>query len=323
VNHINHNDDNRYSSHHYNDQSDSDHRADHYDVDKYTDYSYEHSDNYGESRIDGFKADGFSVDESWIDETRVDPFSGDSIDSHDYRSEEHRDPDIYDYTPDRTGILYAEDFNDARPSERNRFTESLGKAGIGLAVAVFTVGFAAITVLASKPQLTPEEIVQMDGYKGQISNQTLYFNLASMRGCSSIKDCDGVVKSTGASPTADLTTRATQSALTSTKSGDSKSIASSNAANYHEIPAVAKTADNAEQRSTIQGVETGVWKVRQQWSIVRETPASGGAIVTSLDADTRVIVVNEVGEWREIATNPSKPKAIGYIHESLLQSVLP
>ena len=95
-------------------------------------------------------------------------------------TEHYRDPEIYEYSQDRAGDLLAEDFVDTQRKTRNRFTEAMGKVGITLALALLAVGVAAFTMFASKPTLTPAEIVQMEGYKGSIGRESIALDNASI-----------------------------------------------------------------------------------------------------------------------------------------------
>ena len=95
-------------------------------------------------------------------------------------TENYRDPEIYEYSQDRAGDLLAEDFVDTQRKTRNRFTEAMGKVGITLALALLAVGVAAFTMFASKPTLTPAEIVQMEGYKGSIGRESIALDNASI-----------------------------------------------------------------------------------------------------------------------------------------------
>ena len=95
-------------------------------------------------------------------------------------TENYRDPEIYEYSQDRAGDLLAEDFVDTQRKTRNRFTQAMGKVGITLALALLAVGVAAFTMFASKPTLTPAEIVQMEGYKGSIGRESIALDNASI-----------------------------------------------------------------------------------------------------------------------------------------------
>jgi hypothetical protein len=88
--------------------------------------------------------------------------------------------------------------------------------------------------------------------------------------------------------------------------------------NYLEIPAVATPATDGQ--SAVNGEP---WSVKKQWSIVRESPERNSPIVASLEADSRVTVIREIGEWKEVSTSRSDSKSVvtGYMHSSLLQPV--
>ena len=120
------------------------------------------------------------IDEPYGDENFGDEgFRDEHIDDMHY-TENYRDPEIYEYSQDRAGDLLAEDFVDTQRKTRNRFTQAMGKVGITLALALLAVGVAAFTMFASKPTLTPAEIVQMEGYKGSIGRESIALDNASI-----------------------------------------------------------------------------------------------------------------------------------------------
>ena len=270
-----------------------------------------------------YNEEGF-VEEPFVEEFYAEvPFSEEPFVEAQFRdehydetlyTEDYHGPEINEYTQDRAGALYAEDFDDAIHRTSNRFFQSLGKIGIGLAIALFAISFAVITVFASKPQMTPEEIVQMKGYKGPARDRTVFFNLASLRDCNNIDDdCDGVVKAS--LPNSSSQSDSTIEPPAQSTAYDSLALSS----NYREVPAVATPATQAS--STIAN-KSNQWKVRQQWSIVRETPARNGAIITSLVSDQHVTVIRKIGEWWEISTDDESTSVpLGFIHSSLLQPI--
>lgn len=229
--------------------------------------------------------------------------------SDNYYADTLRDPQIYEYSHESSGALSAADFHDTQRGGKNQFALAAGKIGARLAIALFTIGFAAVTIIASKPQMTPEEIVQMEGYKGPARDRTLFFNLASLRECGDINDCDGVVKAN--TETNQPKTGSTDKTAFRTGSADSDTM------NYREIPAVAARQTNSDAGNSF----AGTWTVKEQWSNVRETPDISGAIVTSLAAERRVTIVNRVGDWYEISTEDAASKPLGFIHSSLLQRI--
>ena len=151
-------------------------------------YSEEHypAERYSEERYpeERYSEERYS-EERYIDEPYGAEYSGDEgfrdehIDDMHY-TEHDRDPEIYEYSQDRAGDLLAEDFVDTQRKTRNRFTEAMGKVGITLALALLAVGVAAFTMFASKPTLTPAEIVQMEGYKGSIGRESIALDNASI-----------------------------------------------------------------------------------------------------------------------------------------------
>ena len=293
--------------------------SDSYVDERYSDARYVEEHLLEDAYIEDFYIEEPNVEEFYSDEAISDDEFRDEHFNEMHNTEHYRDPEIHEYSQDRAGVLLAEDFVDTQYKARNRFTKLLGKIGVSLALALLAIGAAAFTMFANKPHLTPAEIVQLDGYKGQVKGKTLYFNLASLRGCDSIDDCDGVVKtgSQNKSAHSDLSNSTVEGLGTTRQAAGRESVTRENTSKYREIPAVA--TPESQTAGTSKGKDNQ-WKVRQQWSIVRETPARNGAIVSSLEVDQRVTVIKKNGEWYEITTDDnSSSEPLGFMHKSLLQ----
>jgi hypothetical protein len=314
----------QFTDNHYSDEQPRDYRPSNYRPSDHRyndrDYQYANDSYHGEESRDAydsdvdvyeqdFDVDGFN-DHTDTFETQI--FEDRHLDSREFESTDYAgtghttnelvDPAFNDYAHGQAGALYDEDFKDVGRSSRNRFTASLGKIAAGSAIALFTIGVAALTMFASKPQLTPAEIVQMEGYQGTERTRSIYFNLASLRDCNTIQDCDGVIQANGSD------------SQTKTTYGSNRESME----NYLEIPAVATPSTDGQ--SAVNGEP---WSVKKQWSIVRESPERNSPIVASLEADSRVTVIREIGEWKEVSTSRSDSKSVvtGYMHSSLLQPV--
>ena len=269
------------------------------DADYYTDQfdaEYDHADDYAPDYY-----------ESAQDEQEYHPHSYDSGYAHEY-DDRQREPIIHAHPYNAPDALRAEDFYDTSHQSNNRLAKSLGKIGVGITAVAFILAFSAITIIASKPQLTPAEIVQMDGYQGSDTgkSQTMYFNLASLRDCDNTEDCEGIISANDtAANSADRTANST--AQSAPRNVD-----------YREIPAVAITSN--PQTAPTAAIESSTRLVRQQWSIVRDQPDMSGAIITSLAANKRVEVIDQIGDWYQIRHESAGGSRTGYMHQSLLQA---
>ena len=275
--------------------------------------SEHHSEEFQNDEF--YSSDHYSDDHYSAGEYQNTPDAGTWSDTH-YASREYRDdahdpyinsdyyqPEPNDYQQNIAGDLRAEDFYDANHYKSNRVAASVGKFSIGVALSVLTLGVSTLVWFASKPPMTPAQIVQMEGYKGAgPQNRTAIFNLASLRGCVSMADCDlkqNVVSQTGTDARSD--SKSTMETVSQVKIG--------------EIPAAATPGANSGNPTH--------WIVRKQWSLVREAPNMSGAIVSSLTANSRVAVTRQIGEWAEVASiskdDSSALRVMGYMHQSLLQ----
>lgn len=192
----------------------------------------------------------------------------------------------------------------------------------GIAGMLALIGFLA---LSSKPDLSPEEIIAMEGYGGEQKTKTL-FNLAGLRNCEDGTDCGY----TGGTQTNPVTAASGESASrpeiqTNTVSGITEAV-SERFITVQEIPATNTTvnqvnfAANGEtdtgnnDLSRFQEVDL---IVQQQWSNVRRSPDINSGILTSLAEGTSVTMIAESGQWFEVEVS-GRQRVRGYMHRSTL-----
>ena len=190
-------------------------------------------------------------------------------------------------------------------------------AGIaGVASFLGLVGFLA---LSSTPDLSPEEIIAMEGYEGEQRKKTPY-NLASFHDCNAGPDCNNTALLESDPTTATRTTGDTTEIVNSSNEGNIvvREI-------VQEIPATTSTANTVSDSSLtsvpvissddFSAVSDSGLVVLQQWSNVRGTPGINGSILTSLAQGTNVTKIGEVGNWVEVETN-GRRQVTGYMHRS-------
>ena len=192
----------------------------------------------------------------------------------------------------------------------------------GLAGILGLIGFLAIS---SVPDLSPEEIIAMEGYAGEQTTKTP-FNLASLRNCDAGADCSNAVN-TEIIPITSTSDRTAGNPVT--RNASEINIARNNSEttdspqeNYREIPAAVSTAVSVTEnktagRSTTRSPDfsNSDLVVLQQWSNVRGTPDINGEILTSLAKGANVIKISQAGSWIEVQVAGRK-QVTGYMHRS-------
>ena len=180
-----------------------------------------------------------------------------------------------------------------------------GVAGIGGILVL--IGFLAVS---SAPDLSPEEIIAMEGYGGEQQVKTP-FNLASLRDCDSGADCDYTTETTIVSVTSTSTSALVSSTNDIEADTDRNITESVNERNalITEIPAAQIVAN------TSTGNAGNNLVVLQQWSNVRGRPDINGEILTSLAEGTDVTKIGQTGQWIEVEVNGRK-RVTGYMHRS-------
>lgn len=223
-----------------------------------------------------------------------------------------------------------EDISHARHS--NLATTLAGFAGV-----VAMLGLIGFLALSSKPELSPQEIIAMEGYAGEQPTKTP-FNLASLRDCEASDDCAEDQRTT-VTPT--VATTAGITPITTTSSTDARVWVSSNTdsdsgytdagyAEFTEIPAATNSfSTNGQIQVTSTDSDTpggdtgfsdtvfeggGTLEVLQQWSNVRSAPNIDGEILVSLAQGKTVTRLSEVGQWVEVEVD--ERGVIGYMHRS-------
>ena len=215
----------------------------------------------------------------------VDPYLGSADDSHRV---------VMDAEYDRSFDYYdLEDFS--RPKNNKAIAKLAFTTGIVASVAL--LGGMAISTI---PELSPADIISMDGYVGQAEHKTPH-NLKQIVGTADKKTFAPV------SMTTDIIDAATTGNVDS----------SLEMSPLLEIPAVtvqSSTANIEATESTDLPIEL---RVSQQWSNVRNEPSTNGAILRSLDIGVTVKVLSKKGEWFEIFV-PDSRGTIGFMHRSTL-----
>ena len=191
---------------------------------------------------------------------------------------------------------------------------------------------ALIGLLAwsSIPDLSPVEIIAMDGYEGEQPTKTP-FNLASLHDCDVGTECAEALKAkvtpvTAESPTETITQATTDiapdaSTQTTTTAITTRIIQSSDAVTnfgaisgeieFLEIPA-------ANTRPTVNSSDAQINDtliVLQQWSNVRGRPDIYGKILVSLAEGKTVTKIGQTGRWIEVRVD-ERPSVTGYMHRS-------
>jgi len=182
----------------------------------------------------------------------------------------------------------------------------------GIAAVVAMVLLAGLLAFSTVPDLSPEDIISMQGYAGEQPTKTP-FNLASLRDCTDIENCKEAATAT---ITLDNSETASEvKTFTNTQEVILTSSASTNSSGGYievdEIPTIS-TTPNVE---FIKDSNPNTLTVLKQWSNVRSSPDINASIVKSLAAGTRVTQLSESGNWIEIVTGKQN-NIVGYMHRS-------
>ncbi len=216
-------------------------------------------------------------------------------------------------------------YNDAdlRDVDRTKIS-NYGTTLAGFAGVAAMLGLIGFLALSSAPDLTPEEIIAMQGYAGEQPIKTP-FNLASLRDCDNQADCT-TGETVAITSNADLTSQTTAEtgvipiAQTTTILNPIPTNANSDYIELQEIPAANTTYSDFTVESDSTTYSTGTdenqaLQVLQQWSNVRREPNTDGAIITSLAIGTDVTMLSQSGEWYEISLN-DRNFITGFMHRS-------
>ncbi len=235
--------------------------------------------------------------------------------------------------------------HDLQDIERARHS-TLKRTIAGFAGLTGILGLIGFLAVSSAPDLSPEEIIAMEGYAGEQSTKTP-FNLASLRDCDTSADCSKAAKTeivpitavsaqtlasvsqdTSGSRHATPTVPATEIYIAR---NNSETIGSFRE-NFREIPAAVATiltvteseaADSATTRSqdyTDSDLSISDLVVLQQWSNVRGAPELNGEILTSLAKGTNVTGIGQTGKWIKVKVIGRK-QVTGYMHQSTVGQI--
>jgi len=223
------------------------------------------------------------------------------------------------------------DLRDFGPTARRGSLGTTMAGFAGVAAMLALIGFLAIS---SAPDLSPEEIIAMEGYAGEQQIKTP-FNLASLRDCEASEDCIDSAKditAITAGTTDGTTTTETISSITTNEVATNEVATNELATNeVTTFTTEAEVADGytvireipAANITTFDSLETGghyataneEMVVLQQWSNVRGQPERNGDILTSLAEGTIVTKIGQTGQWVEVAVN-GRQLVTGYMHSS-------
>jgi hypothetical protein len=180
-----------------------------------------------------------------------------------------------------------------------------------VAACALGVPLAAVAlVLGSLPEMSPADIVQMEGYAGR--QQAKPVALAPAPAPASVEkplqqvQIAGleVVEATADEPPVDV-----------------------NAADnsFREIAAATQTVEKplvGSVSATNDAVNYPVLQVKRQYSNVRSGPSTRDQILTSLEIGSTVTVFDRRGDWLQIGVNDDS-SITGFIHKSLLGVIPP
>ena len=204
-----------------------------------------------------------------------------------------------------TRITYNDnDLRDIQPAKHSTMLRTLaGVAGIGGILVL--IGFLAVS---SAPDLSPEEIIAMEGYGGEQKVKTP-FNLASLRDCDAGADCDRTTETKIVPVTSTAALVPSANGIEADTVRNFSEVVNEGNTQIREIPATQITANT----NTFSAGNNLV--VLQQWSNVRGRPDINGEILTSLAEGTNVTMISQSGQWFEVEVN-GRRRVTGYMHRS-------
>ncbi|OED39264.1 hypothetical protein AB833_17240 [Chromatiales bacterium (ex Bugula neritina AB1)] len=239
------------------------------------------------------------------------------------------------------------DFEDLEEVPR-RVRESRVKAGIiGVFSFVFLLALTIILIRGSMPDMTPEQIVQMQGYEGQQAPRHI-FNLYSLKQQresasaasggsvlpreSRVIDSDAEVVVLNSQPLSAETgrTAAGDENNASENSPGGLEAAVEPAVLYEgaelarvpdirlirHIDAAGKTNDNSEE--SVQLGALPVLIVKGDQSLLRSGPSRQKDVLKTLSKGDTITVFNHEGDWVYVGTNDGS-SIVGYMHISLFE----
>jgi len=221
------------------------------------------------------------------------------------------------------------DLRDIKHTKHSTIVQTLTRFA-GIAGILGLIGFLAVS---SIPDLSPEEIIAMDGYAGEQKTKTP-FNLASLRDCYVGDDCSNLAKTEIVPITSTSgTTKSGISTSGSAQTSNSRNISETVDSSYEsypavrEIPAANSTTTNvatssaaADRPTTRRDNAASNLVVLQQWSNVRSAPEINGEILTSLAEGAQVTRIGQIGNWIEVKVSGRK-QVTGYMHRSTVSQL--
>ncbi len=199
------------------------------------------------------------------------------------------------------GQLNDNDFIDTQTTENRHQAR---KALLWSGGIVFLFGFAILTFMSARPEMSRLDIVQMDGYGGQQTARNIYY-VAQLNDCMVPKNCKTEI--------VPITTETTTAESTKSKVPETipaENFASSKRGNIREIPAFS-TPDESALSS-----DAPLQFVLYQWSNVRSAPTVNSSIITSLAKGTSVKPLQIDGDWVEIEIPGTTTGTTGFMHQS-------
>lgn len=192
-------------------------------------------------------------------------------------------------------VLTAHDLRDITVRRSSRILKIAAKASLLLLAAISMAAIAALLISASKPALSPAQIIQMEGYQryhsqpNAAATDLTASTLSSAEPFSAIREIPARV-----APPAKL------------------------------IPVqIVETHFSPPQADTgVQSLRSGStdrprMQASKQWSNLRAEPNGSATILASLRINQPVTVLQQSGKWLKVRTDFGQP-VTGYMHRSVL-----
>lgn len=174
------------------------------------------------------------------------------------------------------------------------------------------IGVVAL-VLGSLPEMSPAQIVGMEGYVSRHESATREIEVSPPRVASLLSP--QATDSAGETPLREepIAGFDTREPLTSPATDQPEAVIE-----LREI-AAAQPAEKSAQAGQATGDNASypVLRVKRQYSNVRSDPSLTADIITSLELGSMVTVFDRRGDWLQVGVNDGS-SVTGYIHKSLL-----
>ncbi len=242
------------------------------------------------------------------------------------------------------------DYEDLQEVPRRVRESKIRLVVITVMSVVCLLAFLIILVRGSMPELTPEQIVQLDGYEGQQAPRYI-FNLYSLKQQQANEETalpkaapqvESVVPVAVAVSSAEPVAEPADAVIESTEirvaplgaaqQAEPAAVIDSNPVTVYEIAeltrdpgrqvigrvdAVSRKNNPTEQGAVIEVLP--VLSVVGDQSLLRSGPSREADIVTTLAKGDTITVFDNQGEWSYVGTNDGS-STIGYMHNSLLEA---